>query len=80
MAEKSEKTIAKKDPFSEKVERMYPLDRKEGTHIYAEVNGKGYQVQRGVTVKLPKPIAEVIDNMFKMQFVEDEYINANKEE
>lgn len=76
---KEPKIEVAKDPFDEKVERMYPIVRGEDSHIYAEVNGRGYQVQRGIKVLVPKPIAEVIDNMVAMQFEEDQYIKKATE-
>lgn len=68
------------DPFEETVEKNYPLSRGEDDFIYAEVNGKGYKVKRGVPVQVPKPIAEVIDNKLKMDYEAYRFIEHNKKE
>ena len=68
------------DPFCETVERNYPLSKNEDNFIYAEVNGRGYKVKRGMTVSVPKPIAEVIDNKLKADFEAYSFVEENKTE
>ena len=68
------------DPFCETVERNYPLSKNEDNFIYAEVNGRGYKVQRGMTVIVQKPIAEVIDNKLKADYEAYSFVEENKTE
>lgn len=74
----AEKIVVPVDPFSETVTKTYPFVKDEDDFIYAEVNGKGYKVKRGIPVDVPKPIAEVIDNKLKMEFVAYSFIEKNK--
>lgn len=43
-----------------------PLTRTETKDEYVAVNGKSYQIKRGVTVEVPEYVAEVIQNSEEM--------------
>ena len=46
--------------------------------VFVAVNGKTYQIQRGVTVKVPKFVKEVLDNSMKQDMAAYAYM-AEKE-
>lgn len=68
MAEEKKNTVAEKPTTpkkDEKVERILPFestDPNESTQEFFSVNGKNFIIQKGVKVKIPAYVAEVIDN------------------
>ena len=68
MAEEKKNTVAEKPTTpkkDEKVETMIPFessDPNESTQEFFSVNGKNYIIQKGVKVRVPAFVKEVIDN------------------
>ena len=63
MANKTEKTTEKM------VEVRIPLERgRANKDVYVAVNGKSYQIKRGVSVKVPESVAEVLKHAEKQAF------------
>ena len=50
-----------------------PLTREEKDDVYVNVNGKRYQIKRGVAVDVPWNVAKVIERSEKMTFLAIEY-------
>lgn len=51
---------------AKKVKIKLPLTRVEKDDVYVAVNGKSYQIKRGVEVEVPACVAEVLNNREKM--------------
>lgn len=52
---------AEKDPaWDEKIPVFIPRDNAKDTHRVVGVNGKFFQVQKGVWVDVPRPVFEVL--------------------
>lgn len=43
-----------------------PLTKEQQDDVYVAVNGKGYQIKRGVPVQVPDYIAEVLERSEEM--------------
>lgn len=58
-----------------------PMTRSDADQegVYVAVNGKTYQIQRGVYVDVPAAVAEVLEHSEEMQSVAIEYEAAAKE-
>lgn len=50
-----------------------PLTRTEKDDVYVNVNGKRYQIKRGVAVDVPWNVAKVIERSEKMTSIAIEY-------
>ena len=48
-------------------------DKHGENYLYVAVNGRGMKIMRGVSVDVPKPIAEVLKNSEEMQDVAADY-------
>lgn len=78
MSEKTnqEKTESNKqtvmDPFAETVKIKLPLMRGQGD-VHVGVNGRFWQIQRGVSVDVPKPVYEVLQHQEEMELVAQAY-------
>lgn len=46
-----------------------PLTKDQQDDVYVAVNGKGYQIKRGVAVQVPDYIAEVLERSEEMDQV-----------
>lgn len=58
----------KEDPWKKMVEIRLPKAPRGGDNFQiASVNGRVFKIKKGETVKVPAPIAEVLDNAVKMQ-------------
>lgn len=68
----SEKRKAAKDPFAETVKIKLPLIRGQGD-VHVGVNGRFWQIQRGVSVDVPKPVYEVLQHQEEMELVAQAY-------
>lgn len=68
----AEKSI--KDPMQEKVTVTIPYVSGEPDTVYIGLNGKGYTIQRGQEVELPKPVYDVYLNSQKMKQANQEKI------
>lgn len=65
----------------ETVKIKLPLTRSDTDDegVYVAVNGKPYQIKRGVYVEVPACVAEVLEHSEEMQAVAMEYEAAAKE-
>lgn len=64
MAEKTNKATVSEpvtDPMKELVEIMLPFVPGEPETVFVGLNGKGYTIERGVPVKIPKPVKAILD-------------------
>ena len=53
--------IRARDPMQEFVNVYLPrATGKEENFVFVALNGKGYSVMRGVTVRLPEPVADIL--------------------
>lgn len=69
------------DPWSEMVEIKLPRAAKgEPNYEIASVNGKVFKIMKGEKVKVPAPIAEVIQHSFSAQDAAAEYIASKIDE
>lgn len=62
-----------------------PLTKHEKDDQYVAVNGKTYQIKRGVTVEVPESVVEVLENKERMlavafAFEEEASLKANAKE
>lgn len=48
--------------------------------VFVAVNGKTYQIQRGVTVSVPTYVKEVLDNSKRQDMAAVKYMEAKQEE
>lgn len=60
------------DPFAETVKIKLPLMRGQGD-VHVGVNGRFWQIQRGVSVDVPKPVYEVLQHQEEMELVAQAY-------
>lgn len=68
------------DPWTEMVEIRIPKRTDGGpNYTIASVNGKVYKLMNGVSVKVPAPIAEVIEHSFEAQDEAELYIAATSD-
>lgn len=68
VVEKPVKAKKEVDPWTQMVEIKIPKTADgSANYIIASVNGKVYKVMKGVNVKVPAPIAEVIEHSFEAQ-------------
>ena len=56
-----------------KVKIRLPLTRTEKDDVYVCVNGKSYQIKRGVEVEVPVGVAKILERQEKMLRVAMEY-------
>lgn len=54
-----------------------PLTRTEKDDVYVALNGKAYQIQRGVEVRVPRGVAEILQNSEQMLREAIEFENAH---
>ena len=74
------KKVAEVDPWSQMVEIKIPKTSDgSANYIIASVNGRVYKVMKGVNVKVPAPIAEVIEHSFEAQDEAELYIAGASE-
>ena len=68
---------AKVSVWDEKETVVIPLGSSdEENFIIVSVNGKRFQIQRGIPVEVPKPVAEVIRNANSMHYQARIYENS----
>lgn len=79
MAEKKQAEPTKKNPWEVKVPVTVPRlpGNKRQPDWNGSVNGRHYTIQRGVSVEVPLPIAEVVERHLKAIEDADDYYNAN---
>ena len=61
------------DPFTETVPIMLPLDRHNKDDVFVGVNGRTWQIKRGVRVEVPLAVQKVLENSERMQQIAMEY-------
>lgn len=82
MAETTKKVIEKStaigsDYWKQEVEiRLPKATNGEQNFMFVSLNGKAFKIKRGEKVKVPAPIADMIEESFADQDMADEYINA----
>ena len=65
------------DPWKEMVEIKLPKAPKgEPNYEIASVNGRVFKIKKGEKVKVPAPIAEVIEHSIEAQEEADEYMES----
>lgn len=80
-AQTAEKTVgknvanAKVAAKEEMVKVTISRERKDQGDVEVSVNGKVYQIKRGVEVEVPRSVKEVLDNMKKMDALRMERID-----
>lgn len=62
MAETTEKVVKTKKTVKIKI----PLTRNEKDDVYVAINGRSYQIKRGVEVEVPLAVKEVLDHQEEM--------------
>ena len=68
------------DPVQELV--TVTLPRATGTEedfVFVGLNGKGYTVRRGVSVRVPRPVYEILTESRRQQRRQADYIRARQE-
>ena len=69
-----EATSTPVDPWLDMREISLPRPGKgEETHVLVGVNSRYVRVKKGVAVKVPRPIYEVLDRMMEAEQAEDDY-------
>ncbi len=66
-------TTENKAPVQKMVKIRLPLSRSESEDEYAGLNGKTYQIKRGVEVEVPKGVAEIFRNREEMLSIAMEF-------
>lgn len=62
MAEKKEASVEKKETYEDRVTVLLPRARPgEEETLFVGVNGKGYRIRKGVSVSVPRAVAEVLE-------------------
>ena len=62
------KTEVKVDPMQEKVTVLLPrATGKEEETLFVGLNGKGYNIKKGVPVRVPRPVADILDESRRQQ-------------
>lgn len=77
------KTVAEpqKDPFLDLVRiKLFKDDDRYKDDVVVTVNGRRFQIQRGVEVDVPRPVYEVLENSRKQKEKSDEYKRLLAEE
>ena len=63
----------KKNPMNEMVSLHIPKQSGEDRSVFIGLNGKGWNIPRGVTVEVPKPVAEVYYSAMANASAADKY-------
>ena len=71
--------VAEKDPWKEMVEIRLPKPLpNEENFVIASVNGKVFKIKKGTNVKVPAPIAEVLEHSLEAEEAADMYIQSKQ--
>ena len=65
--EEPSNTPEAKNPFEETVRIKLPIIKGERTDVMVGVNGKFWQIKRGVYVDIPMPVYEVLQHQEEME-------------
>ena len=72
------KATKEADPWEQMVEIRVPKTADgSSNHIIASVNGRVFKVMKGVNVKVPAPIAEVIEHSFEAEEAAELFIASH---
>ena len=52
---------------------------KEEDFVFVGLNGKGYTIRRGVTVRVPRPVAEILTEARRQQERQQAFIRRQQE-
>lgn len=52
---------------------------KEEDFVFVGLNGKGYTIRRGVTVRVPKPVYEILAEARRQELRQEEFIRLQQE-
>ncbi len=52
---------------------------KEEDFVFVGLNGKGYTIRRGVTVRVPKPVYEILAEARRQEQRQEEFIRLQQE-
>lgn len=52
---------------------------KEEDFVFVGLNGKGYTIRRGVTVRVPRPVYEILAESQRQQLRQQEFIRRQQE-
>lgn len=74
----TEKQETAKGPEMVEIE-LFKDDGKYKDDVFVAINGKTYQIQRGVRVKVPKAVKEVLDNSAKQDKAAYAYMEREQE-
>ncbi len=70
----------KNDPMKELVPVALPrATGKEENFVFVGLNGKGYTILRGVTVRVPRPVAEILNESRRQQERQAAFIRSQQE-
>ena len=82
-AEQAVETVPAEEPattdyWNEKETYRIPFDRTNTDDVFVSVNGKTWQIRRGVDVELPRNVIAVVDQSLKAEY--DAYLRNQKME
>lgn len=60
--------------------RLFKDNKNYKDDVFVAVNGKAFQIRRGVEVQVPRYVKEVLDNSMKQDEAAAEYIEAKEKE
>lgn len=68
------------DPMSEMVTLQLPrATGREENYVFVGLNGKGYKVMRGVPVRVPRPVADILREAENQRRRQAEFIRQQQE-
>lgn len=71
----------KRNPMEELVSVTLPrATGKEENFVFVGLNGKGYTVMRGVPVRVPRPVYDILTESQRQQRRQADFIRARQEE
>ena len=69
------------DPMRELVTVTLPrATGKEEDFVFVGLNGKGYTIRRGVSVRVPRPVFDILTEARRQERRQADYIRARQEE
>lgn len=66
-------TTTTENKAPKKVKIKLPLTRAESEDVFVALNGKTYQIKRGVEVEVPKGVAEILQHKEEMLTIAMEF-------
>ena len=69
------------DPMNELVSLTLPkATGKEEDFVFVGLNGKGYTIRRGVTVRVPRPVYDILAESRRQARRQEEFIRTRQEQ